>query len=102
MCVSGFVTLEYFDTTGYATESQAISEWPNRKTSNREAQVGHGVQRIPRLYGQLHERTGVTIITNFANTPYGIYNELFFWYADCQYRGIYRWTTSWESRRSFN
>lgn len=66
------LSLWSFDTTGYATESQAISEWPNRETSDREAQVGYGVQGIPRLYGQLHERTGVTTITNFTNTPFGI------------------------------
>ena len=34
--------------------------------------MGYGVQGIPRLYGQLHERTGVTTITNFTNTPSGI------------------------------
>ena len=97
-----FITLECLDTTGYATEPQAIPEWPHWKAGDCKAQMGHGIQGIPGVYGQLHERTGKTTITN--SYQYNLWNFwiAFFLYTDCQYRGIHRWATSWKSRRSFN
>ena len=59
-----FYTLKRLDTTGYATEPQAVPEWPHGKAGDCKAQMGHGVQGIPGVYGQLHERTGVATITN--------------------------------------
>ena len=50
--------------TGYATEPQAIPEWPHGKASDRKAQMGHGVQGLPGVYRQLHECTGMTTITD--------------------------------------
>ena len=71
-----FITLECLDTTGYATEPQAIPEWPHWKAGDCKAQMGHGIQGIPGVYGQLHERTGKTTITN--SYQYNLWN---FWIA---------------------
>ena len=37
------VFVDHITLTGYATESQAIPEWPHRKAGDCEAKMGDGV-----------------------------------------------------------
>lgn len=58
-CWFGFtVVLILLPPLGRTSEPQAISEWPDRKASGCETQVGDGVQRLSRIYRQLYECSG--------------------------------------------
>jgi len=71
---------------GRTSEPQAISEWPDRKASGCEAQVGDGVQRLSRIYRQLYECSG------------GISSTLALQWVICDHILGCMWLCQWPSR----
>ena len=43
---------------GYAHKPQALPQRADGETGDHQIEMGDGVQRLPGLYGQLHEHTG--------------------------------------------
>ena len=59
LCSTPLYSNRYLFSTAGSTQSQAVPQWSNWQASSGQAKVGHGVQGIPRINGQLHERTGI-------------------------------------------